>query len=271
MTPPARATHPPPAAAPPGRRERRRQTLLLVLAGFFLGNALLAEVVGGKLFQVPTGLDLGGAPFKFTLSCGVILWPVVFILTDILNEYFGRPGVKRLSLLAAVVIAYAFLALWATELVPAAPFSPVDDQSFRRVLLQSQWIIVGSIVAFLAAQLIDVTTFWIIRRHTGPRLLWLRATGSTLVSQFVDTFVVGFIGLYLPALLGATRSDEPFTFAHYVNTSSSGYAFKFLVAVAATPMLYVLHAVIDRYLGDELAEELIESAAAREQAGAEAT
>jgi hypothetical protein len=142
----------------------------------------------------------------------------------------------------------------------------VDDDSFRRVFLQSQWIIVGSIAAFLLAQLIDVTVFWIIRRQTGPRLLWLRATGSTLVSQCIDTFVVGFIGLYLPARFGTSQADEPFTFARYLNTSLSGYTFKFAVAVAATPALYVLHAIIDRYLGDELAGRMIESAAAREGA-----
>jgi hypothetical protein len=255
--------HAPPTDVP-APRHSRRQTLLLVLGGFFVGNALLAEIVGGKLFQVPTGLDIGGEPFSFTLSCGVILWPVVFVLTDVLNEYFGRPGVKRLSILAALIIAYAFVALWLTEFVPAAAFSPVDDASFRRVLLQSQWIIVGSITAFLLAQLIDVTTFWIIRRHTGARFLWMRATGSTVVSQLVDTFVVGFIGLYLPARLGAVQAEEPFTFVRYLNTSLSGYTFKFLVAVGATPALYVLHTVIDRYLGGELSGQMINAAAARE-------
>ncbi len=242
----------------------RRQTLLLVLAGFFIGNALLAELVGGKLFQVPTALSFGGRPFSFTLSCGVILWPVVFVMTDIINEYFGRPGVRRLSILAAAVISYAFVALWLSELVPAAAFSPVDDASFSRVFLQSQWIIVGSVTAFLLAQLIDVTVFWIIRRRTGARFLWMRATGSTLVSQLVDTFVVAFIGLYLPWRLGVSRADEPFTFGRYLNTSFSGYSFKVAVAIAATPALYVLHAVIDRYLGEELAEQLIETAAAQE-------
>src|SRR5262245_54281225 len=72
-------------------REQRRQSLFLTLAGVFLGNALLAELIGGKLFQVPTGVHLSsGEEFKFTLSCGVILWPVVFVTSDIINEYFGR-------------------------------------------------------------------------------------------------------------------------------------------------------------------------------------
>lgn len=239
--------------------EQRRQMLFMILGGVFLGNALIAEMIGGKLFQVHT-------PFHtFTLSCGVIIWPVVFVTSDIINEYFGRAGVKRLSLLAAAVIAYAFFAVWVCQFVKAAGFSPIDDASFKTVFLQSQWIIVGSITAFLVAQLIDVSIFWLVRRRTGHRLLWLRATGSTLVSQLIDTFVVGFIGLYLPWRLGFSKSDEPFTFTNFLNTSTSGYIFKFAVALAVTPLLYILHAIIDRYLGRE-AERIIETVAKVEEA-----
>ena len=248
---------PDPASSP---LEHRKQRLLLVLAGFFVGNALLAELIGGKLFQVPMGFH------TFTLSCGVILWPVVFIMTDIINEYFGRGGVRRLSILTAVIVAYAFIALWLTGFVRAASFSPVQDAAFEQVFFQSRWIIVGSITAFLLAQLIDVSVFWLIRRQTGHRFLWLRATGSTVVSQLIDTFVVGFIGLYLPWRLGFTNPEsEPFTFDRFLNTSSSGYAFKLLVAVGVTPLLYVVHAGIDSYLGHD-AQQVIEATARKEHA-----
>lgn len=248
-----------PASSVISTRERRRNMLFLVLAGFFIGNALLAELIGGKLFQVST------AWHTFTLSCGVILWPIVFIMTDIINEYFGRRGVRRLSILTACIITYAFIALWMTGFVKAASFSPVDDGSFNRVFMQSQWIIVGSIAAFLLAQLIDVSVFWLIRRRTGRKFLWLRATGSTLVSQCIDTFVVGFIGLYLPWRLGFSKAEEDFTFARFLNTSSSGYLFKLMVAIGVTPLLYVVHAMIDRYLGAGEADVLIESAAISER------
>jgi uncharacterized integral membrane protein (TIGR00697 family) len=242
----------------------RRNSLLLLLAGFFLTNALLAELIGGKLFQVPTGMTLFGEPdFKITLSCGIVLWPVVFIMTDIINEYFGRSGVKRLSFLAAGMIAYAFVALWATQQVRAASFSPVDDASFSRVFMQSQWIIVGSIAAFLLAQLLDVTVFWLIRRRTGHRMLWLRATGSTVFSQLIDTIVVQFIGLHLPYLLDHSKGVDLPTL---INSASSGYAFKLCVAIAVTPLLYLVHAMIDRYLGEDAAEQIIEATAAREHA-----
>jgi uncharacterized integral membrane protein (TIGR00697 family) len=221
----------------------RRQRVFHVLGAFFVGNALLAELIGGKLFQVYTPWHV------FTLSCGVVLWPLVFVMTDIVNEYFGRAGVRRLTFLAAGVIGYAFAMLWLTQYVHAAPFSPIDDRSFTRVFLQSRWIIVGSITAFLIAQLVDVTVFWLVRHRTGGRHLWLRATGSTVVSQLIDTFVVGFIGLYLPARLGQTQSEVPFTFADFLNTSTSGYAFKFGIAVAITPLLYGLHGLLHYHLG----------------------
>jgi queuosine precursor transporter len=227
-----------------------------VLAGVFLGNALLAELIGGKLFQVPTPWHV------FTLSCGIVLWPVVFIFTDIVNEYFGRRGVRQLSFLAAAIIAYAYLALALTRFVPAASFSPVDDASFSRVFFQSQWIIVGSIAAFLLAQLLDVTVFWLIRRQTGHRFLWLRATGSTVVSQLIDTFVVQFVGLHLPHRLGQQGIDFP----TFVNSASSGYLFKVAVALAITPLLYVVHGVIDRYLGEAAAEQIVEKVAVSEHA-----
>jgi uncharacterized integral membrane protein (TIGR00697 family) len=186
----------------------------------------------------------------------------VFVFIDIVNEYFGRRGVRQISFLAAAIIAYAFLALSLTQLVPAADFSPVDDASFSRVFLQSQWIIVGSIAAFLLAQLIDVTVFWLIRRQTGHRYLWLRATGSTAVSQMIDTFVVQFVGLYLPWRLGGQGIDFP----TFLNSASSGYLFKLGVALAITPLLYLVHALIDAWLGEEEAERQIEQVATTEHA-----
>jgi queuosine precursor transporter len=244
------------AAENTNHHEGRRQTLFLVLAGVFIGNALLAELIGGKLFQVPTPWH------TFTLSCGIVLWPVVFIFTDIINEYFGRPGVRKMSFLAATIIAYSFIALTAAGAVPAASFSPVDDASFSRVFTQSQWIIVGSIAAFLLAQLIDVSVFWFIRRSTGHRFLWLRATGSTLVSQLIDTFVVGFIGLHLPTYFGRSGPN----FGEFVNAGFSGYLFKFLIALSVTPLLYIVHRIVDRYLGKTEAERLIEATALTEHA-----
>lgn len=218
----------------------RRDVVYLALAGFFVTNAILGEVTGGKLFS------LG----PFTMSIGVIPWPVVFITTDLINEYFGRDGVRRLTFITIGLIAYAFIILYVAILVPAASFSPVTDGQFQAVFGQSLWIIAGSIIAFGISQLVDVGVFWLVRHKTGGKHLWMRATGSTLVSQFIDSIVIIGIAFWLP---GKIKTEEFFIVA------GANYSYKMLIALAVTPLLYIGHSIIDRYLGIEESHRLIES------------
>ena len=222
--------------------QTRRDIVYLALAGFFVTNAILGELTGGKLFT------LG----PFTLSIGVIPWPVVFIATDLINEYFGREGVRRLTLMTIGLIVYAFVVLLLAMQVPAASFSPVTDAQFRAVFGQSLWIIVGSVIAFAVSQLIDVAIFWLVRHKTGKRYLWMRATGSTVVSQLIDSVVIIGIAFWLP---GKVQTSE------FLTVAASNYSFKLLVALGTTPFLYAGHAVIDRFLGLDEATSLIEQSA----------
>jgi uncharacterized integral membrane protein (TIGR00697 family) len=208
----------------------RKDVVFLVLAGFFITNAIVAELIGGKLVQF-FGL--------FTQSIGIILWPVIFLLTDLINEYYGKDGVKKLTYITVGLISFTFILLSIALNIPATSFSPVSDDNFKTVFGQSQWIIVGSIVAFLFSQLIDVYVFWAFKKVTGNKHIWLRATGSTMVSQLVDTFVVQFIAFVLP---GKWPFDE------FLTNASWGYAFKLLVALALIPMIYVGHFLIGKYL-----------------------
>jgi len=228
--------------------QTRRDIVYLALAGFFVTNAILGEVTGGKLFTFGV----------FTLSIGVIPWPVVFIATDLINEYFGREGVKRLTLMTIALIVYAFVVLFLAMQVPAASFSPVNDAQFQAVFGQSLWIIVGSVTAFALSQLVDVGVFWLVRHRTGGRFLWMRATGSTVVSQLIDSIVIIGIAFWLP---GKVKTSE------FLQVAASNYSFKLLIAVGVTPLLYAGHAAIDRFLGIEEAHQLIEqSAKASEEA-----
>ena len=220
----------------------RREILFTVLAGFFVTNAIVGELIGGKLIQ------LG----PFTMSIGIIPWPVVFLTTDIINEYFGKKGVRRLTLMTAGLIAYTFILLLAGMHVPASGISPVKDGQFHAVFGQSMWIIVGSVTAFLASQLVDVLVFWLIRSRTGKRMIWLRATGSTVVSQLIDTFIVTGIAFWLPGKLN---------FIDFINTAFTGYTAKLIIAVAVTPLIYLGHALVHSYLGRENSEELEEETA----------
>jgi queuosine precursor transporter len=220
----------------------RRDIVYLALAGFFVTNAILGELTGGKLFT------LG----PFTMSIGVIPWPVVFIATDLINEYFGREGVRRLTFMTIGLIAYAFVVVYLAIQVPAASFSPVTDAQFHAVFGQSLWIIVGSVMAFAISQLVDVGIFWLVRHKTGGKYLWMRATGSTVVSQLIDSFVIIGVAFWLP---GKVKTSE------FLMVAAANYSYKLLIALGVTPLLYVGHAIIDRFLGAEQAHRLIEQSA----------
>lgn len=238
--------------------------LFFILGAFFVSNALLAEFIGVKIFSLestfgfePFNLTiLGIENLSFNLTAGVVLWPVVFIMTDIINEYFGRKGVRFMSFTAAGLIAYAFLMVYfAIGLVPAGFWveritntGTVNMEiAFNTIFGQGLWIIVGSLVAFLVGQLVDVAVFHYVKSFTGSKKIWLRATGSTLVSQLVDSFVVLFIAFYI----GAGWDLKLVLVIGLVN-----YIYKFLIAVLVTPVLYIIHNLIDKYLGKELSEIL---------------
>lgn len=247
--------------------------LFYILGAFFIANALLAEFIGVKIFSLEKTIGIpqfnislfGFDNLSFNLTAGVLLWPVVFIMTDIINEYFGRRGVRFLSFTAAALIAYAYLMiLFSIHLAPAdfwimrnTPNGELNmDMAFNTIFGQGLWIIIGSLVAFLIGQLVDVFTFHFIRKFTGHKKIWARATGSTLVSQFIDSFVVLFIAFYL----GANWDLKLVLAIGLVN-----YFYKFFIAILLTPILYVLHFIIDKYLGKDVAEELIELAAKESQ------
>jgi uncharacterized integral membrane protein (TIGR00697 family) len=210
--------------------KNKKDIVFLVLAGFFVSNAIVAEIIGGKLVNF-FGL--------FTQSIGIILWPVVFLLTDLINEHFGKDGVRKLTYITVGLIIYIYIILTIAMKIPAVNFSPVNDTVFNTVFGQSQWIIIGSITAFIISQLVDVYTFWLIRKATGKYLIWLRATGSTIISQLVDTFVVQFIAFVIPGY---------WSLSDFIENATYGYVFKLIVAVALIPLIYLGHFLIEKWV-----------------------
>lgn len=222
--------------------DSKKNLVYLTLAGIFITNAVVAELIGGKIIM------LG----PFIMSIGIIPWPIVFITTDLINEYYGKKGVRRLSLITAGLIAYAFVILFFSMRIPAADYpniSTVSDEQFHAVFGQSMWIIVGSITAFLTSQLVDVFVFWFFKNKTGGKMLWLRATGSTAISQLIDTFLVTGIAFFLPG---------KWTFDVWMNAAFTGYICKLIIAIALTPLIYAGHSAIDKYLGKAEAEKIME-------------
>lgn len=236
----------------------RSRIAFFVLGGFFITNALVAEMIGGKLFTVDipgflqsilswAGIDMTTA----TLSVGLIPWPIVFIATDLVNEFFGRRGVRFYTYVTVGLILYALVILQFAIWVPTASFSPVTQEAFYMIFGLSQKIILASVVAFALSQLIDVLVFSRVRSNTGGRHLWARATGSTIVSQCIDTFVIGYLAFYLPGL---------FTLEQYLKVTIVSYIYKVVVAIAITPLCYVGHSLVRAYIGKEEAARLIEEA-----------
>lgn len=219
----------------------KQNQIFLILSGIFITNAVIAELIGGKLIQIG----------PFVMSVGVIPWPIVFLTTDLMNEYYGRNGVRKLTLLTSILIVYTFIILYLSMQVSSVSFSPVSDEQFKAVFGQSMWIITGSIVAFLVSQWVDVFIFWMIRDKTGKKWIWIRATGSTAISQLVDTFVILGIAFWLP---GKIKNIE------FLNLAVTNYSYKLIIAIGLTPAIYLGHALIDWYIGKKDAEELIISA-----------
>lgn len=243
--------------------------LFIALSGLFVTNALIAEFIGVKIFALETTLGL--APFDWNLfgqsgslsfTAGVLLWPIVFIMTDVINEYFGLRGVRYISWLAVGFISYAFLfAYLAIQLAPAEWWVTVNaargvpdmQAAFAGIFGQGMWTIGGSIVAFLLGQLIDVTIFHRIRAATGERLIWLRATASTAVSQLIDSFVV----LYIAFVIG----PQHWPVSQFLAVGTVNYLYKMSMAVLLIPLIYVGRHAIEAYLGHANAARLKQEAA----------
>ena len=251
--------------------EQKKHSLFILLSGIFLTNAIVAEMIGVKIFSgegtlglAPADLHILGYTMDFNLTAGAVIWPVVFITSDLINEYFGKPGVKRISYLTAGLIAYAFLVIFITMRLPPASwwleaYSKDGDGNyfnmdfaFNRIFGQGQRIILGSLSAFLLGQLVDVFVFHRMKKITGNKKLWLRATGSTIVSQFVDSFVVLYIAF------AGTLSNE-----QIIAIGITNYIYKFSVAILLTPLIYIGHYFIDQYLGKENALKISEEAASQ--------
>ncbi len=246
--------------------------LFIILAGFFITNALLAEIIGVKLFSLekslglePANLVFFGNNFSFNLTAGVMLWPVVFIMTDIINEYYGPKGVRMLTYITIVLIAYAFVMFFgAIRLTPADFWAkdyfngvPDSDKAISGIFAQSQSIIIASLIAFFISQVLDGFVFHKINKVTGESKIWLRATASTLISQLIDSFVVLFIAFYL------LPQGKAWTLSQVLTTCTGNYIYKFVIAIVMTPVIYLVHGGIERYLGHGLAAEMKASAMRR--------
>lgn len=250
--------------------QSKKEGLYLFLCGLFLTNAIVAEIIGAKIFSVeqtlgfnPVQIPILGFTLDFNMTAGVLNWPFVFIVSDLINEYYGVQGVKRISYITAGLIAYSFVIIYAATLVAPAGFwlelnakDPNGDslninQAFSMIFRQGLGIIIGSLFAFLIGQIVDAVIFRKLRRFTQNKFIWLRATGSTLFSQLIDSFVVIFIAFFV---------FGNWSIAQVIAVGSVNYVYKFIIAILMTPIIYLAHYFIDMYLGKNQSEKMIDEA-----------
>ena len=249
--------------------------LFLGFMAFFCCNALIAECIGGKIFSLekifgldPANLTLfGQTGLSFNLTCGVLLWPLEFVMTDLVNEYFGPKAVRRISYTAVILIGYAFLMFYFSMGVPPADFwyttavkdgIPDMSKAYNSIFGQGMWIIFGSITAFMVSQIVDVTVFHRIKKITGEKKIWLRATGSTMISQLVDSFIVLFI---------AFKIGKGWSWQLVLAICIMNYIYKFTMAVILTPVIIIVEKRIEKYVGHERAVKMKRAAMGYEDDG----
>ena len=227
----------------------KSQWLFVFLAGLFITNAVTAELISNKLIEIPLNINLFGTELgPFVTIVGILPWPIVFLLTDLLNEFYGYKAVKRLSWITAILIAYCFIIVGLAIQIPAYEIegsSLSDDYSFNKVFGQAQMVIVGSICAFLVSQLLDAVLFKWIKSKTGSKYIWLRSTGSTVVSQLIDSYIVLYVGFVLPGSL---------SFSDFMTIAPTNYVLKLIIAILLTPLIYLGHYLIKKFVLNQKSE-----------------
>jgi uncharacterized integral membrane protein (TIGR00697 family) len=210
------------------RIARDRQRLYVILCAIFLTALLVADVTAGKFFAVG---DLA-------ISVGVIPFPITFVLTDVVNEYYGKRGARLLTFIGMAMLVFAFSIIFLARALPVAAISPISQQAFDQVFGLSFRFFSASLVAYTLGQLTDIYAFQFYKRLTESRHLWLRATGSTALSQIIDTSVVCFVALYGTMSLGDIAA-----------VAGLSYLYKMTVAILLTPACYLAHAIVTDRMG----------------------
>lgn len=216
----------------------KRVRLFVVLAAAFCTALIVADLIGVKLFEVHLG------PIVAVMPAGMITFPVTFVLTDLLHEFYGKKAARFVTWIGLFMSLFTFAAIRLGSAIEWAPVTRAPDYrgtveaSFNNVFGTSQRILIASMVAYVFSQLCDIAVFHLLKRLSHNRMLWLRSTGSTVVSQLIDTALFQLIA-WTAVLPGEV----------VINIIVTSYAVKLLVAVGLTPVIYAGHALVERRLG----------------------
>ena len=216
------------------REALAKHRLFVVLAAVFVTFLVLGDVTGGKAFLLPYFGRLSGP-----VSVGMIFFPMTFLLTDVVNDFYGRKGAQFLTAVGAGMATLSYFALTISTSLVTHRDSYFSDAEYTKIFGGSTRLFAASLVAYLAGQLLDIAVFQFWKRLTRNRYLWLRATGSTLISQLLDTITVN-------ALFWGTLANKEV--AWISDKIQREYVLKIVIAVALTPLIYALHGAISHWL-----------------------
>ncbi|HEY3236155.1 MAG TPA: queuosine precursor transporter [Polyangiaceae bacterium] len=214
-----------------------RSKLFIILSSIFSISLVVGDIIGGKLIQTaPWGQPV-------TLTVGMIPFPITFLLTDVINEFYGKRAARFVTIVGFSMALLAYLFIGISASIPIAPMTRdpgwkgVTEDAFNNVFMSSRRMIAASLTAYLVSQFTDIAVFHALKERTGKRVLWLRASGSTAVSQLIDTVVINLLAWW-GVMSGKT----------ILNIMLSSYGVKFLIAIGLTPVIYAVHAVLQRFL-----------------------
>jgi uncharacterized integral membrane protein (TIGR00697 family) len=215
-----------------------RQKLYLYLCGVFLTALLIGDTIGSKLFAFD--IPLGITTIHAKMSVGAMWFPITFLLTDVINEFYGSKGARFVTFLGFWMAILSFLVIYVARKIPASGDSPIKQDVFNNVFGSANRIFVASLIAYLIGQLVDISVFQLAKRMTQSKHIWLRSTGSTLISQLIDTVVVTYI---------AFTGQPNMTQATLRQMAMTSYAVKVILAIGLTPLIYAMHGFIHRRVG----------------------
>lgn len=219
------------------------QLIYLWLTALFVASLLIADITGVKLFQ----FNLWGLTVQHT--CGMLTFPVTFLLTDLINEFYGKRAARRVVWIGLAMGFFVFVVVNVALAMPSwdVPFN-IQPGAFEAVFANSRVMYIASLAAFLVGSLCDIAVFGWIKRLTGGRMVWLRATGSTVISQLIDSFVVTWLAFSVGRTLFPTDA-APMPFNEVLKTAATGYLLKFVIAIGITPLIYLGRAIMTRRFG----------------------
>lgn len=220
--------------------------LYLWLTALFVTCLLLANILGVKLFKFELAIGESRLPIEHTV--GMLTFPITFVLTDLLNEYFGQKAARRVTYVGFAMGLLAFVLILVARRFPTLEGIPgtATNAAFENIFGSAALMYLASMVAFLLGSLLDIWLFGFFKRLTGGRAVWLRATGSTVVSQLFDSFVITFVFF---VVLQRLTGGEAAPLAFVVKTALTGYVLKFALSVLLTPVIYAGRWAIRRYCG----------------------